>query len=297
MFSATVVVTTRNRRSELRTALESAVAQSSRPEVLVIDDGSTDGTADMVSADFPSVRLVRHADSRGLIVRRNEGARLAAGDVVFSIDDDAEFSSQRVVAQTLEDFDHPRIGAVAIPYLEPRKDKRLHQSAPDGQQTWITSQFIGTAHALRRDTFLALGGYREDLFHQGEEGDFAVRMLAAGYVTRLGCSDPIIHWESARRDHWRMDFYGPRNSILFAWQNAPWPWLPLNLVATTVNCLGHSLNLRRFRTRSAGVVAGYRTCFKSPRQPVSRQVFHLWRQLRKGAPRTLEQVIGEHSTG
>ncbi len=82
------------------------------------------------------------------------------------------------------------------------------QSPPNTSGTWITDTFIGTAHALRRDIFLKLGGYRDHLVHQGEESDFCIRMLDAGYLVRLGRSDPINHWESPKRDLRRMDFYG-----------------------------------------------------------------------------------------
>jgi hypothetical protein len=99
--------------------------------------------------------------------------------VVFSLDDDAVFSSPFVLEQTLRDFSHPRIGAVAIPYIEPHKANREMQRAPTREDVWITASYIGTAHAVRRDVFLALGGYREHLVHQGEEGDFCIRMLAA----------------------------------------------------------------------------------------------------------------------
>jgi hypothetical protein len=104
---------------------------------------------------------------------------VALGDVVFSLDDDAVFSSPLVVEQTLRDFSHPRIGAVAIPYIEPHKANKEMQRAPTREDVWITASYIGTAHAVRRDVFLALGGYREHLVHQGEEGDFCLRMLAA----------------------------------------------------------------------------------------------------------------------
>jgi hypothetical protein len=99
--------------------------------------------------------------------------------VIFSLDDDAVFSSPFVVEQTLLDFSHPRIGAVAIPYIEPHKANKEMQRAPTREDVWITASYIGTAHAVRRDVFLALGGYREHLVHQGEEGDFCLRMLAA----------------------------------------------------------------------------------------------------------------------
>jgi glycosyltransferase involved in cell wall biosynthesis len=247
MMTASVVITTKNRREELLKAVESAMGQRGLLEVIVIDDGSTDGTeaavmemlkknlttestenteeqaglrltgqagaafsnpspsehawdsentlrnrsaigpaplpatsySTPVTTGGPVLRLIRHEVSAGYIVRRNEGARLAKGDVIFSMDDDAVFSSPFVVEQTLRDFSHPRIGAVAIPYIEPHKANTEIQRAPTREDVWITASYIGTAHAVRRDVFLALGGYREHLVHQGEEGDFCLRMLAA----------------------------------------------------------------------------------------------------------------------
>ena len=290
-LSATVVITTKNRREELASAIKSALKQSCLPEVLVIDDGSTDGTAAMVRNEFPTVRLEHSEVSRGLIVQRNRAAQLASGDIIFSIDDDAEFTSAYIVDQTLKDFDDPRIGAVTIPYFEPRKEKKLRQSAPDSRYVWVTNTFIGTAHALRRDVFLGLGGYRESLFHQGEEGDFAVRLLDAGYVVRLGRAESIKHWESPKRDFRRMDYYGPRNSILFAWQNAPFICLPGNLLATTFNCLRLTFEPARLWTRTCGVIGGYRDCFNVKRQPVRWQTFRLWRELRKCGPQSFEQIV------
>ena len=94
----------------------------------MVDDGSTDGTAELVRAEFPQVRLVHHDASLGYIVRRNEAAQLASAKVIFSIDDDAIFSSACVVEQTLAQFDDARIGAVAIPCIDVRKSRRVPSS-------------------------------------------------------------------------------------------------------------------------------------------------------------------------
>src|SRR5215204_4542729 len=118
---ATVLITSKNRKEELRVAIASALEQTAKPEVLVIDDGSTDGTSDLVRTEFAQVNLHRFEQSEGLIVQRNRGAELAAGEFVLSMDDDAIFSSPHVVEQTLADFDHPGIGAVAIPFINVRQ--------------------------------------------------------------------------------------------------------------------------------------------------------------------------------
>ncbi|MDP3719090.1 MAG: glycosyltransferase family A protein [Acidobacteriota bacterium] len=288
-LTASVVITTKNRRDELRAALRSAVEQTATPEVLVIDDGSSDGTPEMVTAEFPGVRLVRHDDSLGYIVRRNEGARLATGAIVCSIDDDAAFSTPDVVRQALGDFASERIAAVAIPYIDIHTDPRVCQAAPDAQTVYVTDRYKGTAYAVRRDVFVRLGGYREHLFHQGEEGDFCIRLLAAGYVVRLGNAAPIHHAESPKRDFQRMDFYGVRNAVLFAWQNVPAPLVLIHLPVVVLRCLAHTWNPGRLRTRIAGVLTGIRLFASVPREPVPAWTYRLWRALAKG-PQPLSRL-------
>jgi glycosyltransferase involved in cell wall biosynthesis len=231
-LSATVVSTTKNRKEDLARAIESVLAQTAPLEILVIDDGSTDGSADMVRRRFPSVKLDRSEQSMGLIVQRNRAARLATTDLVFSIDDDAVFSTPHAVAHTLTEFDHPRVGAVAIPFIDVNSNPCIQQRSPD-EDIHVAYCYRGTTHAIRRERFLRLGGYREYLFHQGEERDFCLRMLAAGFIVRQGRADPIHHFESPLRDFRRRDLYGRRNDILYAWHNVPMPYFPFHLLATT----------------------------------------------------------------
>jgi len=115
-------------------------------------------------------------------------------------------------------------------------------------------------------------------------------MSEAGYLVRLGRSNPIKHWESPKRNLRRMDFYGCRNAILFAWQNVPWTALPVHLTGTTSNCLRWSLIPHRFWLRPKGIVTGYRDCANYERQPVSGSAYLLHRQLKKQGSKRLEEI-------
>src|SRR5207244_4111286 len=106
-MKASVVIVTKDRVGDLHRAISSALRQTKEVELLVVDDASTDGTAQMVMSEFPQVRLERAQVSLGYIAQRNRAASLCSGDVIFSIDDDAEFSTPSVVEQSLRSFSDP----------------------------------------------------------------------------------------------------------------------------------------------------------------------------------------------
>ena len=164
--SSAVVISTRNRLDELRKAVTSALHQTAKPDVVVMDDCSNDGTANAITREFTQVRVIRSEAATGYISQRNRAARLVSAPVIFSIDDDAVFSSPYVVEQTLVEFDHPRIGAVAIPFVDVHRGPNVLHKPPNKGGVYTIYSFIGTSHAVRRDVFLALGGYDEILVHQ-----------------------------------------------------------------------------------------------------------------------------------
>jgi glycosyltransferase involved in cell wall biosynthesis len=292
---ATLLVTTRDRRDDLRRLLASAMQQTANMELLVIDDGSADGTAEMVAADFPDVRLDRSDRSLGLIAQRNRGTRLARGEVVVSVDDDAEFPSPDTIAQTLTDFAHPRVGAVGIPFVDVARSPDVQQSAPEPEGVWAIPVFRGTAYAVRRDVFLTLGGFREALEQVAEEPDFSLRLLDAGYIVRAGTADPLRHLESPRRSRPRIAYLDRRNNVMHAWRNVPMPYLPVRLakvIAETpllIRAHGHPGALVR------GLGAGLaQIARRGSREPVTRATYranHLLR--RRGAVRleTIEPML------
>jgi glycosyltransferase involved in cell wall biosynthesis len=281
--AATVVIVTKDRREDVLRAVASAVAQRPAPEVIVLDDGSTDGTASALREAFAQVRVERFEESQGYIVRRNQGAELASGRILVSIDDDAEFASEDTVALAVSEFSEAQIGAVAIPYVD-LPDSAVQQRAPVGDGVYLTHIFRGTAYAVRRELFLELGGFRQQLVHQAEEGDFTIRLLDAGYFVRLGRAEPVRHRASATRNLDRIWFYGSRNEILFAWHNVPMPYLMLQLGKSTLHLLWLGRGVRRTRLFARGILAGYAAAVRglSGRKPVRRQSWKLYRRLGAG---------------
>lgn len=291
---ATVVITTRDRRAELPDAIESALAQEGADvEVLVVDDGSRDGTSAMVAERYPAVRVDRTERSFGLIAQRSRAARLARAPIIVSIDDDARLVSPRTVAQTLEDFDHDRFGAVAIPFLDVRgQGTSMRQVPPDRSGRWVTHAYIGTAHALRRELFLELGGYRGVLRRQGEEFEYCLRMLAAGRVVRLGRADRVEHHESPQRVTREVLRLATRNELLRTFYLVPLPQAVVVAAKQLADTLptAHRLGDLGAGLSGAGDAMRMAARTRGQRRPVGRLVLRADRRLRRGSPLLLEAL-------
>lgn len=296
-----VLINTRNRKDETRRAIRSVLAQTVPARLLVIDDASTDGTSDMVRGEFPQAILVTNQANKGVLTARNEGARIALDHgtpVLFVLDDDAEFSTPRVIEQTLACLDHPRVGAVAIPLVNfvegttNDPDKFLEKcDAPFA----VTFQFRGGASMMRADLFLALGGYRG---HGGyaEEGNYCARMLDAGYVTRAGSRiDAIHHYPSPNRNPSGITRQKAVNNVLFAWHNVPMPQYLIHAPGTSVNMVKYGLRQRHLGPAISGVWQGWiKSVADLPgRRPMSRASYRLMRRLIRAGCVPFESIEGQ----
>lgn len=281
--AASVVIATRNRKDDLRRALQSAQMQDLPCEILVLDDASSDGTAAMVRDEFPAVRLIAATNSSGYVVQRNRGARLATGEFVVSIDDDAEFASPRVIRQTIADFSEPRIAAVSIPHKDVLIGPGLKTPTPPAPGHWVVASYVGTAHAVRREVFLQLGGYRATLVHNTEERDFCARLLNFGYVTVLGTADPILHYASPVRQAWRNQMLERRNDLCHAVWNVPFPDLAYHLPGTIVSGLRFAVRRGTLPQTLTGYLRALPAVWHSRhlRDPIRPKIYRLIRKLNR----------------
>lgn len=289
---ASIVIATFNRKDDLRKAIASCLTQDIAVEVIVVDDGSTDGTCEMVCDEFPCVALIASGPGRGPSYNRNLGVERAGQDIVFKIDDDAVFLSPRTVRQTLEDFDHPRIATVAIPFHETSEDDALKQAASSDAGRFIVSRYIGCSMAVRRSAFLSVGGYNPDLFNMSEEADLSLKLLGRGFVTRLGRADPMRHTKSAKRDSRAILVRIRRNALIRCWCNVPLRFLVQSMVGQVVMFLtkwrrgvSWSVTLSGLGQGAIGIGRHLRR-----RHPVSVKAYHAWLELRRVEPVKLDQL-------
>ncbi|WP_457576342.1 glycosyltransferase family 2 protein [Desulfomarina sp.] len=303
---ASFVVSTYNRASDLERCIDSILAQQchSPIEILIIDDASTDHTVEMIRKKFGNlVKLICRETNCGSIKNRNYGASLSAGEIVFIVDDDSELPGIHTVEEVLQRFNDQRIGAVTIPFIQNGNLINGHPRGKNGSEIFIVASFIGCACAVRRDTFLNLGGFDEFFHHQVEEDDFCIRLLESGKVCAIAnISEPMRHYESPARSFQKWDFYGRRNSLLYIWKNCPASYLLPNLSINTLRGILHAFKKKRYLWNIKGILDGYGVIFSSffnsnqLRHPVRKSVYNIIRQMRNRGPlpiSSLDHIIKE----
>ncbi|MEV0756697.1 glycosyltransferase [Streptosporangium sp. NPDC050280] len=222
----TVVVATRNRRHDL----ERSLPRHESP-VILLDNGSTDGTPALVRRRFPHVRVVELGRNLGAPAR-NLGVELAGTPYVAFADDDSWWATGALerAADVLDA--HPRLAVLAARMLvgmEERLDPicRDMVNSPLAVESDLPGPsvlgFLACGAVVRRKAYLAAGGFDDVIFFLGEEERLALDLAAAGWG--LAYVDDVVahHHPSASRDVSRRRVLASRNAVLNAVLRRPWP--------------------------------------------------------------------------
>lgn len=209
-----VIIPTHNRRHLLARAVLSVLAQTySVCEILVVDDGSTDGTSEMIVADFPQVKLIRQAN-RGVSSARNTGIAQSCGDWLAFLDSDDEWLPDKLKRQVETLSQHPDGQIIHTDEIWMRDGKRVNPGKkhrkPDG---WIFSNCLRlccvspSSIVISRAVFDNLGNFDESL-PVCEDYDLWLRM-STRYPFYLAGKPQIIkyggHPDQLSKRYWGMD--------------------------------------------------------------------------------------------
>jgi hypothetical protein len=234
-----VIVVSWNTCDELRACLESVAAgvRGISAEVIVVDNASTDGSPDMVTAQFPDTCLVRNADNLGFAAGCNAGLRIATGRYLLLLNPDTVVLGDVLAATVRYLDDHPDVGALGCRVLN--ADHSLQLSCfrdpsvlntllsvsglarlrwprilgREWMRTWqrdserdvdvVTGCYLATRREVVDDIGLLDDGY----FFCGEEADWCRRMREKGWTARFAPVGEIVHLDgiagrklSERRD-------------------------------------------------------------------------------------------------
>ena len=123
-------------------------------EVILVDDGSRDGTADAVQARFPAVRILRSAQARGFTAAANEGLAAAGGQLLLLLNSDTEVRSETLGHLFAAFASDPKLGAAGAVLTNPDGSPQW-SGGPEPKHLWLFLLASGLGGALGR-----LPGYR-----------------------------------------------------------------------------------------------------------------------------------------
>ncbi|MCY3914370.1 MAG: glycosyltransferase family 2 protein [Chloroflexi bacterium] len=274
-FEASVVVVTWNGRERLSESLPAIVGQENvRHEVILVDNGSTDGTAGWVRTEYPSVRVVELSENTGFAAGNNRGFEAARASLIATINNDAipdpDWLASLVSAATA----HPDAGMFAsrMVYLhDPRVidsagisldplgiawDRNAGTPSGDDADGEVFGASAGAA-LYRRELLEATSGFDERFFAYLEDVDLAWRARWLGWKARYVPAARVRHRHSAT---WAEDsplktYHLGRNKVWLIAKNYPLGpllrWLPMILAYDAA-----SLPVTVWRQRSLAAVRG-----------------------------------------
>jgi len=173
MASVSVVIPTHNHVAFLPEALESVFAQRLQPrEVIVVDDGSTDGTDEVLWRYASRIRALRQPN-RGVASARNVGASIASGDLLAFLDADDLWLPPKLEWQVAHLGRDPELGLVHCGVEEVDAEGRFLRRRLDGMEGWVSREMLffgrgvilggGSAAVVPRAIFETAGGFDERL--------------------------------------------------------------------------------------------------------------------------------------
>lgn len=219
--AVSVLLVTWNGWTLLERCLESLEAEQGAGgalEIVVVDNASSDRTAEEVASTYPHVRYLRLPENRGFAAGNNAGLPLATGSFVFLLNNDTVVEPGAIAALLSAAAEHPEYAVFAPQMLRMHDpsvvdnrgiylDRSGHLRQLDsgvGAEPWRpTSEIFGAsggAALIRRDVIERCGLFDESLGSYLEDGDFACRIRAAGFRTLHVPGARILHEGSATGD-------------------------------------------------------------------------------------------------
>ena len=225
----TVVVITHNRRAELCRTLAHMTALPDRAPIVVVDNGSADGSAAAVARDFPEVELLASPRNLGAIGRNLAVERVRTPYVAFCDDDTCWEPGALTRAADLLD-ENPELGSVTGRCLvepglreDPITPEMRHSPVPGPD--WLPGPaLLGIMAGLsmvRVSAFRDVGGFSPRLWLGGEEELFALDLAARGWWMCWAEDVVIRHAPSRARDPRARRADGIRNTLWTAWLRRP----------------------------------------------------------------------------
>ena len=229
-----VVILNYNRKEILRKCLQDALALDwPCLEWIVVDNASSDGSADMVESEFgdPVVLIRRQVNS--VTAARNEGFHAAKGEYILSLDNDILLPDRQVLRKGLDLYNQfPEVGLLAFRISDPQHEGQYLQEhwwhpvpfEKGKDRFFFTSYFPEAAALIRSEAIRRTGGYDEEFFMGIEQGDLALKLLREGFLllycpNLCGVEMEVRGQLSLRKS--RIHYLNMRNKLWIVWKHFP----------------------------------------------------------------------------
>ena len=264
-LDVTVIIVNWNRSDDVCRNIERLLRlEIARSEIIVVDNGSTDGSAEAL-ARFASIRLIRLATNRGPASARNVGIAQARGRYLLFLYSDALLGRRGVsglVSRMEEDASLGIIGCRIVNAGTRRLDQWIYSEAALTHERveFDTYSFSAAGALVRADALRLIGGFWDDLFIYNEEVDLSIRVIRSGYR--------IIYCPDATIFHLGSPLGRIRSGAYWYYQIRNWIWIyyrhyPLldrigMITAYMTVYLVRAIRASGFRECMAGIVDGLR---------------------------------------
>jgi GT2 family glycosyltransferase len=271
--TVSAVIITRNRKEALSRVLDRLLEQPVG-EILVVDHGSSDGTAELVRDYDAPVRLLEPGENLGL-GGRNLAAAEATGDLLLMLDDDC-FPLPGSV-ETLADafLANPRLGVAGGFVRDVDSEGNVIRQTELGTFDWWLRagrtgdappegfpafSFPEGACMIRREAYLEAGGFFEPYFLASSEVDLGARLQATGWEMRYFPQAPFDHMkaESERQSAETNLYYRIRNHLWYIWLRFPTSMA----VPRTIGYLGFDLVESTYRRETGAWARAVRDAWR-----------------------------------
>jgi glycosyltransferase involved in cell wall biosynthesis len=224
--AVTVIIPTYNYARFVNQAVDSALEQTLAPvEVIVVDDGSTDNTIDVLAGYGSRIRVLRQ-QNRGVAAARNAGAAIAQGNLLAFLDADDVWLPRKLEHQTERFLVEPEVGLVHC--AEERFDSHgaVVERRLDGLEGWLAPTMLlfrprvilggGSGVMIEREVFREVGGFDERLTTSAD-WDLYYRVA---YRRKVGFVSEVLLRYRLHSSNMHANFHSMEHDMLLAFEKA-----------------------------------------------------------------------------
>jgi hypothetical protein len=252
----TVNILSFNRKDELRNTLNQVYEQDYKNiEVIVVDNASSDGSAEMVKSEFPQVQLIQLEKNIG-IAGWNEGFKAAKGEFILVLDDDSYPLSGSIINGIEKFYSSSNLGIVAFKVF----DLNMNETDSIYLQENNLLYFIGCAALIKKSIFYEVGFFSKILFIYEHEIDFTIRVINSGYSIILINQSRIIHTRNKLNRKLRNNYddrriyYRTRNILIILTKYFPLKIVGLRIIRIIIGRLWFGLKNQCFLIISKAIL-------------------------------------------